>query len=192
MQGITSIEATDFTPDQLSAVNIQHNRIHGHATAAFNYTTYDVRRDQDTINANTDRCHVMVKSDENSEEGLAAHPYWYARVLGIFHANVYHAGSNRPRRYEILWVRWFGRDPEWDSGPRHLRLDRLGYVPEHYPEAFGFLDPAQVLRACHLTPAFDLGKTTSLLGPSMARDFTEGDWMNYYVMRYVDFSSFLS
>ncbi|KAJ7116991.1 hypothetical protein C8R44DRAFT_627458, partial [Mycena epipterygia] len=186
MQGITSIEATDFTSDQLGSVNIQYQRIHAHATAAFNYTTYDVRRDQDTINSKTERCHIIVKSDETSEDGLTAHPYWYAKVLGVFHANIHTPDSRHPRRYDFLWVRWFGRDPEWNSGTRHLRLDRVGYVPEHEPEAFGFLDPAHVLRACHLVPAFALGRTTSLLGPSKARDATNGDWINYYVMRFVD------
>ncbi|KAJ7078763.1 hypothetical protein C8R43DRAFT_1177846 [Mycena crocata] len=186
MHGINVIEATDCTPDELATVHIQHNRIHRHATAAFNYTSYNVQRDQDTINANTERRHIMVKSDETSEGVLAPHPYWYARVLGVFHANVFHSDERAPRRYEFLWVRWFGRDPEWDSGPRHLRLDRLGYVPEHYPEAFGFIDPAHALRACHLVPAFALGKTTTLLRPSKMRDSPEGDWMNYYVMRFVD------
>lgn len=189
MCGINSIEGSDFNPEQLSSVNIQHQRLHTHATAAFNYTTYDVRRDQDTINAKSDRCHVMVKSDETDVDGLAPHPYWYARVLGVFHVNVHPPGTHSrvPRRYEVLWVRWLGRDPEWESGPRHLRLDRIGYVPQHYPEAFGFLDPAHVLRACHLIPAFALGKTTSMLGPSTARDSIDGDWLNYYVMRSVQF-----
>jgi hypothetical protein len=189
MQNIVSIEATAFSTHELSTVNIQHHRIYEHATAAFNHTTYDVLRDQDTINSNTERCYIMVKSDESSNEVMDAHPYWYARVLGIFHANVYHASARLPRRYEFLWVRWFGRDPEWQSGARHLRLDRLGYVPSDDPEAFGFLDPAHVLRASHLIPAFSLGRTISLLGPSMARDSEDGDWMNYYVMRYVYTSS---
>ncbi|KAJ7737919.1 hypothetical protein DFH07DRAFT_752764, partial [Mycena maculata] len=186
MQGLHSFEATSFSPEQLAAVNIQHHRIHAHATAAFNYTTYDVRRDQDTINTNTDRCHIMVKSNEENEDGLTAHPYWYARVLGVFHSNMFLPGLRAPRRYEFLWVRWLGRDPEWDSGPSHLRLDRVGYVPEDDAEAFGFLDPALVLRGCHLVPAFALGKTTALLGPSAAQDFSDGDWVNYYVMRFVD------
>lgn len=182
MNGIKSIEAGEFTPAQLGTVNIQHQRIHKHATAAFNYTTYDVRRDQDTTNANTGRCFVMVKSETN--EGT--HPYWYARVLGVYHANVYHPGERAPRRYEFLWVRWLGQDPDWESGPRHLRLDRVGYIPEDEPEPFGFLDPSHVLRASHLIPAFALGKTTSLLGPSSTRDSEDGDWINYYVMRYVN------
>lgn len=187
MHGIKSVEAAEFTPAQLSTVNIQHQRIHQHATATFNFTTYNVLRDQDTINSNTERHFVMLKSDETDEEGVPAHPYWYARVLGVYHANVYHRNERSPRRCDFLWVRWLGRDPEWDSGPRHLRLDRVGYVPEDYPEAFGFLDPAHVLRACHLIPAFALGKTTSLLRPSTARDSEDGDWTNYYVMRYINF-----
>ncbi|KAJ7076247.1 hypothetical protein B0H15DRAFT_790815 [Mycena belliarum] len=186
MQGIDSTEAADLTSDQRSVVNIQHQRIHQHATAAFNFTRYDVQRDQDTINSSTGRRYVMVKSNETDEDGLAPHPYWYARVLGVYHANVYHPAARVPRRYEFLRVRWFGRDPDWDSGPRHLALDRVGYVPEDVPEAFGFLDPALVLRSCHLIPAFSLGKTTTLLQSSTARDSDEGDWVNFYVMRFVD------
>jgi hypothetical protein len=130
----------------------------------------------------------MVKSNEEPEEGLVRHPYWYARLLGVFHVNVFPPGARSPRRVEFLWVRWFGRDPEWDSGPNHLRLDRIGYVPETDAEAFGFLDPSLVLRACHLVPAFALGKTASLLARSAARDFHDGDWLNYYVMRWVSFT----
>jgi hypothetical protein len=183
VHGITSIDAHEFSSTQLASVIIQHNRVFPHATAAFNYTTYDVRRDQDTVGVNSERCHIMVKSNEENEDGFAAHPYWYARVLGVFHANVFPPNSRAVRRYDLLYVRWMGRDPEWNSGPGHLRLDRVGYVPEADAEAFGFLDPAHVLRACHLIPAFALGQTPSLLGPSWARDFTDGDWMNYYVMR---------
>jgi len=80
-------------------------------------------------------------------------------------------------------VRWFGEEPGWLGGARHLRLDKVGYISEEDPEAFGFLDPSEVLRACHLIPAFVEGKTTSLLGPSIARDGKDGDWANYYVMR---------
>lgn len=157
-----------------------------HATAAFNYTTYDLRRDQDTINTNGQRRDVMVSSNEDAGEGNEPpHPYWYARVLGIFHAKVFHPRNRLPERMEFLWVRWFGRDPEWNGGPKHLRLDRVGFVPEGDPDAFGFIDPAQVIRACHLIPAFALNMTTTLLGPSSARDNPRGDWTNYYVNRYV-------
>jgi hypothetical protein len=85
---------------------------------------------------------------------------------------------------EFLFVRWFGLDADWNAGPSHLRLDRVGYVQEDDAEAFGFLDPAHVLRACHLIPAFSVGRTAELLGPSFARDDNRhGDWENYYVNR---------
>ena len=54
-----------------------------------NYTTYDVRRDRDTVNPNT-HPYVMLQSPE---VGTSAHPYWYAQVLGIFHTNV---STNHP------------------------------------------------------------------------------------------------
>jgi hypothetical protein len=128
----------------------------------------------------------MLRShEENDEDGNAPHPYWYARVLGIYHTNIYVAGQREPRRMEFLWVRWFGRDPDWSSGPTTCRLDRVGFVPEEDPEAFGFLDPMEVLRACHLIPAFSQGRTTDLLGPSIAREDPSGDYVNYYVMRSV-------
>ena len=65
-----------------------------------------------------------------------------------------------------------------------MKLDRIGYVCEDDPSgAFGFLDPALVVRACHLIPAFAYGRTTSLLGPSVARDSLTGDWESYYISR---------
>jgi hypothetical protein len=174
----------EFAPEELDQVHFQHNAMYQHKTASFNYTTYDVRRDQDTINTGGTRCHVMISSYEDSNHDEDCHPFWYARVLGIFHTNVYYRNASKPRRFEFLTVRWFGRDPEWLGGACHLRLDRVGYVPAEDPEAFGFLNPSEVLRACHLIPAFAEGQTTELLGPSIARDDNiHGDWVNYYVMR---------
>ncbi|RDB17802.1 hypothetical protein Hypma_000674 [Hypsizygus marmoreus] len=59
---------------------------------------------------------------------------------------------------------------EWRGGPATLRLDRVGFVPGDDPDAFSFIDPALVIRACHLVPAFSLGRTFRLLRPSVARD----------------------
>lgn len=167
--------------DQQDRINIQYNRIFSHATASFNYTSYDVRREQDTININTHRRDVLLRSYDDDE----VHPYWYARVLGIYHARVYLDQAVAPVRMDFLWVRWFGRDADWEGGPSSLRLDRIGFVPESAPNAFGFVDPANVIRAAHLVPTFSLGKTRSLLRPSMMRDSRDGDWVNYYVMRQV-------
>ena len=116
------------------------------------------------------------------------HPFWYARVLGIYHANIFFGPdfSSKPERMEFFFVRWFGCDPDWQGGPNTCKLDRIGWVPENDSSgAFGFLNPACAIRACHLIPAFAYGKTVDLLPPSQARDFATANWVNYYVSRYV-------
>ena len=165
-------------------MTIQHNTIFSHATATLNYVSYDITQDHDTIKSRHD---IMLRACDNGH-----HPFWYARVLGIYHANVFFGPNisrqpqGRPERMEFFFVRWFGYDPEWQGGPGPCKLDRIGWVPENDPSgAFGFLDPSRAIRACHLIPAFTYGKTTSLLLPSQARDFSTVDWVNYYVSRYV-------
>jgi hypothetical protein len=44
------------------------------------YTTYDMKREYDAINPRT-HADIMVLSGETNPR----HPYWYARVLGIYH-----------------------------------------------------------------------------------------------------------
>jgi hypothetical protein len=154
-----------------------------HATATLHYTAYDITQDLDSINCNTTRRDVMLRACDN-----ARHPFWYARVLGIYHVNCFFGpnSSSQPDRVEFLFVRWFGHDPDWQGGPGACRLDQIGWVAEDDPSgAFGFLNPARVIRACHLIPAFSYGQTARLLSPSQARDFSTGDWVNYYVSRYV-------
>jgi len=134
---------------------------------------------------------VMVLSPETSPR---AHPYWYARVLGVFHARVLHTGPSATNRsvqhMEFLWVRWFGIDPEHCYGHKAARLPKIGFVPESDPLAFGFLDPSLVLRGCHLIPAFNDGRTSDLLmAPlTIARPPDEvDDWVSFYVNMYVKF-----
>ena len=90
----------------------------------------------------------MVLANEDPSDGTRAHPFWYARVLGVYHAKVLY-GQTYPQkktRIEFLWVRWFGQDPEWTGGPSSLRLDRIGYVPQgDLSGAFGFLEPEKVI-----------------------------------------------
>jgi hypothetical protein len=59
----------------------------------------------------------------------------------------------------------------------------VGFVDSNDPAAFGFLDPNEVIRAVHLIPAFNEGRTANLLGPSIARQESEKDmdWTYYYV-----------
>ncbi|KAI0313524.1 hypothetical protein OF83DRAFT_1175591 [Amylostereum chailletii] len=182
---------------------IKANRIYKHAYMTSHYTTYNVRRDQDTIAPDSDRNIVMMLTsppDSQSENGdtseddddEAFSPYTYARVTGIFHAHVMYTGPGlrdaHPRRVEFLWVRWLEQEPftgnnVWDSNT----LEKARYPPVTHPDAFGFMDPADVLRGCHLMPAFAHGHAhdDSTLGQSYHGHDGE-DWNEYYVGRFVD------
>ena len=72
----------EFTDEERNSVRIAGERIYRCKTLRINYTTYDVRRDANTINPTT-HPDIMVKSPET---GSDAQPFWYARVIGIFHA----------------------------------------------------------------------------------------------------------
>jgi hypothetical protein len=64
---------------------------------------------------------------------------------------------------------------------------KIGFVPDSDEFAFGFLDPAHIIRGCHLIPSFVDGKSTELLsvdseGVTAARpNGGHDDWANYYV-----------
>lgn len=92
----------------------------------------------------------MLISHEDSEmsDNADAHPYWYARVIGIFHVDVLHTGphskSPHKQRIDFLWVRWFGRDMTFKAGWQARRLHRVGFLDAKGPGAFGFLDPITI------------------------------------------------
>jgi hypothetical protein len=152
-----------------------------------NYTTYDIRRDADTIKPGS-YPDIMVKSPES---GPDAQPFWYARVIGVFHALV---SSSHPdvqdkslHRLDFLWVRWFGVEPgQYRYGIRYARLPKIGFVESTDAYAFTFLDPAQAMRGVHLIPTFSEGRTSALLptAKSIARVLNpkdNDDWVNFYV-----------
>ncbi|KAF8952881.1 hypothetical protein BDZ97DRAFT_1604319, partial [Flammula alnicola] len=179
-------DETEFTPAQRATVIISNNNIYRHHVMRVNYTTYDLRREQDSINPRT-HPDVKVLSGETEENNTDPHPYWYARVIEIFHARVLHVGplsrSSQPQRVEFLFVQWFGRDLDHRAGWKAKHLHRVGFVAEDQ-NPFGFLDPLQVVRGIHLIPAYAHGRTSAALGPSkIARPFalTQEDWRCYYV-----------
>jgi hypothetical protein len=174
-----------FTDTDRNTVRIIDNRIYSAKVLRVNYTTYDVRRGQDSLNPRTQHRDIMVHSREDDPKD---HPYWYARVLGVFHARILHTGpvaTNRSvQSMEFLWVRWFGREREHHFGLKAARLPKIGFVEDTDDLAFGFLDPSLVIRSCHLIPAFCDGKTTSLLKTSYTAARPPGetdDWTNFYV-----------
>ncbi|KAF9230744.1 hypothetical protein BU15DRAFT_83245 [Melanogaster broomeanus] len=168
----------------LSQVILKGERIYRHNLFRINYTTYDVRRAQDTVNPRTDHRDIILLSRDPS-----IHPFCYARVLGIYHANVIYIGPGhkdyRPRRIEFLWVRWFevlDRPAGWE----HAVLDSVKFPPMAEVDAFGFVDPTNVLRCWHIIPAFADGQVHPD-GVALSRNAQDAtDWKRYYVNRFVD------
>ncbi|THG93150.1 hypothetical protein EW026_g8010 [Hermanssonia centrifuga] len=188
----------EYSDEERRALLFVDNRIYRHKVVRVNYTTYDLRRDQDSLNPRT-HADVMVTAHED-QAGRDSHPYWYARIVGVFHADVQHVGptskSTESQRVDFLWVRWFGRDMHVRAGFPARRLHRIGFVSDDEDTnspSFGFLDPAQVIRGVHLIPAFEYGKTLELLGPSIVRPSSDDDedWVYYYVNMFVDRDMFM-
>jgi len=96
----------------------------------------------------------MTLGHEGEEAETTWHPYWYAKVLGIFHVNVRISDRMEIERMEFLWVHWFGRDPDHEGGFETRRLHRIGLTDSNDPTSYGFPNPSDVLRAIHLIPAF--------------------------------------
>ncbi|TFK65061.1 hypothetical protein BDN72DRAFT_871914 [Pluteus cervinus] len=175
-----------FSGEDLRSVVILKNTIYQQNSLVVNYTSYDVRRLYDVIHPDG-LSDVMVLSAE------ADHPYWYAKVIGIYTVDVLHIGEkskddSQVHTLSFLWVRWFGVDPDHQYGQRHASLPRIGFVPEADDFAFGFLDPAKVIRSVHLIPDFVHTKTPDLpQGKTAAKPKGEvTDWSYYYVGIFVD------
>ncbi len=176
----------EYTHAERNNVTIRDNRLYFHRTMRNNYTSYDLRRQQDVINAS--HPDIMVLS---CEEGVNVHPFWYARVVKIFHVLVCHHKSDpeadytptEPKRMDVLWVRWFGLNTDAQGGWSKKRFYSVSFIPGDDLGAFGFLDPALVIRAAHLIPNFPRGRTGIRLPPSIARPARDGDedWESFYI-----------
>ncbi|KAF7371652.1 hypothetical protein MVEN_00021000 [Mycena venus] len=192
-------DGTQYSLQELADVNIIGERLYTHKVMRINFTTYDCLRDTDTLNPRT-RPDFVVQAHEDEDESNA-HPYWYGRIIGIFHASVRHVGplsKNRTKlhRMEFLWVRWFGRDLSHPGGWKYKRLHCVGFLDASEPDsgAFGFLDPIEVIRAVHLTPSFHFGRTSRYLGTTVARMYhgeDQQDYNYYYVNPFVDRDMFM-
>ena len=82
-------------------------------------------------------------------EDPSEHPFCYACIIGIFHANVVYLGEQNldyhSWRLDFLWVRWYNVEGIW-SGWKTRQLDRVYFPPmTGNVDAFGFLDLVDIL-----------------------------------------------
>ncbi|KAG2033271.1 hypothetical protein BDR03DRAFT_872322, partial [Suillus americanus] len=169
-----------FSDAERDSVLITNNKLFEHSVLQVNYTTYDLRCEQDSINPRT-RADLMVMSHEDDR----AHPYWYACLIKVFHINVEYYKTpdsvwSCPKRIDFLFVRWFKQDTSPASFTAK-RLQRLQFFEDESPDAYGFLDPECVIRGTHIIPAFAFGCPKGLLIPTIGRCQADPDWVLYYV-----------
>jgi len=149
-----------FTDEQRRHLTFLNNQIYRHKVLRTNYTSYDLRRCQDLFNPRTQADFMTFFHEDDSQDQEEPFPYWFGRILGIFHAKVNYVGLDLPMIQEesvdFLFVRWYGRDET--GGWRSKKLHRIGFVPGNDLSAFGFLDPKEIIHAIHLIPAFQYKK----------------------------------
>ncbi|KAK6991432.1 hypothetical protein R3P38DRAFT_3331688 [Favolaschia claudopus] len=91
------------------------------------------------------------------EEENPVHPFSYAQIIGIFHADILNLADGpgaKIQTKEFLWIRRYRIDKTFRAGFKRRRLHRLEFLPDSDPQAFGFLDPDEVIRGSHIIPAF--------------------------------------
>ena len=170
-------EPPHFTDDEHDKVYIHGDRLEQRYTMSVYYTTYDLRQQVDKINMRG-RPYVMTLS-----RGDPSHPYLYARVLGIFQVKVLHPSLENVTNMDILWVHWLEIDQTHRAGWKAKRLYRVQFVPCDEDGAFGFLNPADVIRGVHLIPSFNNGYIVQSPDHPISKwDYVLADnWKNYYV-----------
>lgn len=174
----------EFSSEEREQVIFATERFYRHKIMRVNYTTYDVRRGQDSLSSRKRSDIMMLSREANEESSQSSHPFEYARIIGIFHVDVVRkvlGHSMPPVSVEILWVRRFRVDTTYSAGFKKKRLHRLEFLPSSDCDAFGFVHPDEVIHGAHLIPAFHYGGTDQLLsGTSLARNDDEKDDYRYF------------
>ncbi|TEB23227.1 hypothetical protein FA13DRAFT_1640158, partial [Coprinellus micaceus] len=171
-----------------SNIVFKDDRIYTHRIMRIKYTTYDTRRDEDIIHLDTDQSNVMILNPTYSR-GSPSHPFSYGKVIGILHANMGYVGSigRQGAEYdfyplEFVWIRRYEVHPA--SGD--FELDQAEILPIDTPASHCFVDPSDILRACHMVPNFDKGPRY-YDGKGRSAIANDGsDWERYFINRFVD------
>lgn len=109
--------------------------------------------------------------------------FLYARVLGAYHVNVGYTGDGMldyaTRRVDFLWVRWYKVERKCSDPFATSELPQVSFYPVNSPEAFGFVDPCDVLRSCHIIPRFASGRPQRM---GLSRCGKDGDDYKRYLV----------
>ncbi|KAJ3522032.1 hypothetical protein NMY22_g12062 [Coprinellus aureogranulatus] len=178
-----------------SNIVFKDDRIYTHKIMRVKYTTYDARRDEDIIHLDTEQCNVLFLNQDYSY-GSSSHPFSYGKVIGILHAEVGYVGDfgRQGSGYfhypiEFLWIRHY----RVDSAGSAFELDQVELLSVDEPASHSFVDPLEVVRACHIVPNFHERLKYAdmpVQGISVVAD--EGsDWKRYFVNRFVDRDMFI-
>jgi hypothetical protein len=177
----------EFSDEDRSQIILANNQLFEHTILRINYAMYDLRREQDSMNARTHADIMMLSHKDHKDR----HPYLYAQIIKVFHVNVWYYGpginQTAPTHMHVLFVHWFGHDITFNAGWSAKRLHRIGFFKRDDPDSFGFVDPDQVIRGVHLIPGFHYGWTNTRLRPSFVRppEDKDTDWLYFYVNQYV-------
>ncbi|KAG6851969.1 hypothetical protein C0991_004541 [Blastosporella zonata] len=98
----------EYTETQRQSIVFVNNKIYQHKCLRINYTSYDCQQAQDTLNPQTHANAMVLSHKTVGDDGKTPFPYWFCRIIGIFHAMIQHIGpeSKSPDPYlvEFLWV----------------------------------------------------------------------------------------
>ena len=171
-------------------IQIFQDKMYEHRQVFVNYTTYDLRRTHDLIRpqSHKSKLDVMVLADTTPSGSQESCPrFWYARILGAYHVFVKYNGPGQCgdafRPVCFLWVRWYDTINPDTFGWENSELERLSFPPIHEENSFGFIDPADIVRAAHIIPSFADGKKYPEGGGSSPRARDANEWQAYYVGR---------
>ena len=166
-------------------VFFNYESIYQHKVIWFNFTSYDIWHRTNIVKLGGFHCNIMLLAD--CADGSSSSDFLYARVLGAYHANVIYTRPGMrdytARCFNFLWVRWYHVVDPGSSGWRTSTLDTVRFPPMHEDNSFGFVDPNNVLRGCHILPAFAKGKREEAnVNVSHCAKDTK-DYLRYYVGR---------
>ncbi|KAF9254790.1 hypothetical protein L218DRAFT_814666, partial [Marasmius fiardii PR-910] len=125
------------------------------------------------------------------------HPYTYAQVIRIFHANVCLAPSLQTNKIlinrciDFLWAHWYKLNMTCKPGFKAKRMYHLSFPSPNDPRAFGFLSLEDLYK--HLISSFPghLLAGIPTRGSNGKQENEEEDWKYYYIDMFVDRDMFM-